>query len=1044
MRKNILWRVLALMGTLAFVFAGCSVDSGSSSPSTTYYTVTFNSNGGTAVDSQSVEKGNVAEEPDAPTYDDREFLGWYKDGKPFVFSTPITEDITLTAKWGEPGVTYHTVTFVNEEQSTAVKVADGETVAEPVEPTKKGYTFDGWFKDGRTFDFNDPITSDITLTAVWSESTGNTSGGSEPSQGPAIQGTPSASLPEDTSIKVIEEATSGWLNSAYVVFEQVAPGITYEVMVDDKKIDDELIRYYDTYTAYTPNENATTLAVTYDKKTYSKVVRVDALGLEAGPHEIKIYAVGTDGKSEPTSFTAEVVDHDRSGFAFTGSKVPGAYNKDGTLKDGATVIYLTQGNKATVKATIGGTSYTGIQAITQAIKTKNTGGKAVAIRVIGTVRAENNDLSCADHKSSYALGVKEASEVTIEGVGHDATLYGAGVAVFKSSYIEVANLGLMKWGGGKDGDGIALKGGAEGYIWVHNNDVFYGDAGSDGDQVKGDGSMDLKDDTKYVTIAYNHFWDSGKMSLCGMKSESGPNYITYHHNWFDHSDSRHPRIRTMTVHVYNNYFDGNAKYGVGVTTGASAFVEGNYFRNAHNPMLSSKQGTDALGAGTFSGEKGGVIKSYNNEFAQKNTNGVKFQFLTNKRDYTNDRELGAYREWYDDVGTPNGDGTYTIYDSKITSSSDTIATNSLIAVEDASVKGAYYQVSKNKTAFFIDVPKNTTKIVINAKTGSSTSGATSGINIKDENDRTIASVSNIGNSTYQDFTFNISGLSADSTLEIANSSGSSSLNIAGIKVIAASAWNTKLTEGADPTNIDAYEVDNRSDKVPADVKTRSGGTTYNNFDTTMGNSGLGLSADPTGPEEAKKDVLTRSGRHNSDFVYTFDNSKDDASYAKNDALNNALLAYKTGLTATQGKGETASGGSSSGGTGGNTGSGSGSTGGGNVEITSDIECNFTGNKPSNSAFIVSGNYSNSKGSATVNGTTYTVCVKMESSTSIKFSTTEAMTLTLVFSNVDNQNIKVDGTKHTANGTVITVSLAAGAHEITKADTANLFYISLKK
>ena len=338
----------------------------------------------------------------------------------------------------------------------------------------------------------------------------------------------------------------------------------------------------------------------------------------------------------------DVLDHDRSGFAFTGAKAPGACNKDGTLKSGAIVIYLTQENKKTVTATIGGTSYTGIQAITQAIKTKNTGGKAVAIRIVGTVKAENNDLSSDDMSSAYALGVKESSEVTIEGVGHDATLYGAGVAAFSCSYIEIANLGLMKWGGGKDGDGIALKGGngkGQGYIWVHNNDVFYGDAGSDGDQVKGDGSMDLKDDTKYVTIAYNHFWDSGKMSLCGMKSESGPNYITYHHNWFDHSDSRHPRIRTMTVHIYNNYFDGNAKYGVGVTTGASAFVEGNYFRNAHNPMMSSMQGTDARGDGTFSSEKGGIIKAYNNKFEQNNTNGVKFQYISNKYNWTNDVEV---------------------------------------------------------------------------------------------------------------------------------------------------------------------------------------------------------------------------------------------------------------------------------------------------------------------------------------------------------------------------------------------------------------------
>ena len=96
-------------------------------------------------------------------------------------------------------------------------------------------------------------------------------------------------------------------------------------------------------------------------------------------------------------------------------------------------------------------------------------------------------------------------------------------------------------------------------------------------------------------------------------SDSSEFLVTYHHNWFDHSDSRHPRIRVATVHIYNNYFDGNSKYGVGTTKGSSAFVEANYFRNCKYPMMSSLQGTDALGDGTFSGENGGMIKAYNNK-----------------------------------------------------------------------------------------------------------------------------------------------------------------------------------------------------------------------------------------------------------------------------------------------------------------------------------------------------------------------------------------------------------------------------------------------
>jgi hypothetical protein len=70
----------------------------------------------------------------------------------------------------------------------------------------------------------------------------------------------------------------------------------------------------------------------------------------------------------------------------------------------------------------------------------------------------------------------------------------------------------------------------------------------------------------------------------------------------------------MSVHVWNNYFDNCAKYGVGATSGASVFVECNYFLKTKKPILSSLQGTDAQGSGTFSGEDGGMIKTYGNYF----------------------------------------------------------------------------------------------------------------------------------------------------------------------------------------------------------------------------------------------------------------------------------------------------------------------------------------------------------------------------------------------------------------------------------------------
>ena len=158
------------------------------------------------------------------------------------------------------------------------------------------------------------------------------------------------------------------------------------------------------------------------------------------------------------------------------------------------------------------------------------------------------------------------------------------------------------------------------HVWIHNMDLFYGKKGSAADQAKGDGTVDIKGNSQYITVAYNRFWDNGKASMCGMKSETGPNYITYHHNWFDHSDSRMARIRTMSVHMYNNYYQHNDVYGIGATMGSSVFMESNYFDAVKRPIMSSLQGTDAKGDGTFSGENGGLIKAYGNVFANKPEN----------------------------------------------------------------------------------------------------------------------------------------------------------------------------------------------------------------------------------------------------------------------------------------------------------------------------------------------------------------------------------------------------------------------------------------
>lgn len=391
-----------------------------------------------------------------------------------------------------------------------------------------------------------------------------------------------------TQAAVTIQNTKGWFESGYVTWARES-GATYTVYYRPAggsyvQMDKELVRLYSNYG------------------------RADMVGLKAGNYQFKV--VSSTG-SEAESDVFYVAPHDRSGFAHVGmSGGIGAYKNDGTLKDGARVLYVTAKTAKTVKCNVMGdkdAEYTGLQAIIAAYE-KGKETRPLCVRIIGTVK--DSDLDAMNSNEGLQVKGKSGStdmNITIEGIGSDATVHGFGFLVRSAKSVEFRNFGIMLF----MDDGISIDTDNHN-VWVHNMDIFYGGTGSDADQAKGDGSVDIKGKSSNITMSYCHFWDSGKCSLGGMKGETTDCWMTFHHNWFDHSDSRHPRIRTAFYHVYNNYYDGNSKYGVGVTSGGSSFVENNYFRNCKYPVLISKQGTDAEGDGTFSGEDGGVNKIYNN------------------------------------------------------------------------------------------------------------------------------------------------------------------------------------------------------------------------------------------------------------------------------------------------------------------------------------------------------------------------------------------------------------------------------------------------
>lgn len=386
----------------------------------------------------------------------------------------------------------------------------------------------------------------------------------------------------------------GWQESAYLKWAPFEGASSYNVYVDDKKIDAQLVRQYKSY------------------------YRADVLGLKEGTYSVKVVPVNAEGKEIAGANTASnlvVKSYNREGFAHFKNAGVGAYNNDGTLKAGAKVLYITATTAKTVSTTVNTgklETITGLQSIIDAYS-KGKDKTPIAFRIIGKI-----SLSDLDHISSSAEGLQikgAMMNMTFEGVGDDATVYGFGFLLREAESVEFRNFAIMRCL--DDAMSLDTK---NFHVWIHNMDLFYGKKGSAADQAKGDGTVDIKGDSKYVTVAYNRFWDNGKASMCGMKSETGPNYITYHHNWFDHSDSRMARVRTMSVHMYNNYYQHNDVYGIGATMGSSVFMESNYFDAVKRPIMSSLQGTDAKGDGTFSGEKGGLIKAYGNVFANKPAN----------------------------------------------------------------------------------------------------------------------------------------------------------------------------------------------------------------------------------------------------------------------------------------------------------------------------------------------------------------------------------------------------------------------------------------
>jgi pectate lyase len=179
-----------------------------------------------------------------------------------------------------------------------------------------------------------------------------------------------------------------------------------------------------------------------------------------------------------------------------------------------------------------------------------------------------------------------ASNKTILGVGAGSGITGGGLDIDGATNVIIQNLNFRDWAD----DGINVQDGST-RIWIDHNSFSNGY----------DGALDIKRASDNITVSWNRFFSHDKTMLLGHSDSNGSQdrghlRVSYHHNWFDGTGQRHPRVRFGNpVHVYNNYYGGVTSYGVASTVEAGVLVEGNYFENT-NRACDLGQGSSPAGS----------------------------------------------------------------------------------------------------------------------------------------------------------------------------------------------------------------------------------------------------------------------------------------------------------------------------------------------------------------------------------------------------------------------------------------------------------------
>lgn len=203
---------------------------------------------------------------------------------------------------------------------------------------------------------------------------------------------------------------------------------------------------------------------------------------------------------------------------------------------------------------------------------------------------------------SLVISIKHGANISIIGLGNDAELHNVGLKIWDYVNVIVRNLTIHEVF--YPNDAITID--ECHHVWIDHCEL-YSKIGEGIGVDTYDGLLDIKNGSRYVTVSWNYLHDHMKCSLIGHSDNSSHEAtdsrfrITFHHNYFQNTDGRNPSLRFGAVHMYNNYLDNIADYGVAVRQAAHAKIEYNHFNSVSIPVTTNK----------FDGPEGFVCMSGN-------------------------------------------------------------------------------------------------------------------------------------------------------------------------------------------------------------------------------------------------------------------------------------------------------------------------------------------------------------------------------------------------------------------------------------------------